>query len=945
MKIVVCFILVLVAILTVSAQNGLNVQNTLNAPDMPGFIPNLQNVAAGSLIIPMDPNLQVLVPKTGKMSVLPYGLVIRTLWANASVSWAILTGKQLGGVDFTAFTGRSNWANVAAAGTNAANPNWSGWGSGSTTSYSGGPFIIPAQFAEKALSSWRAWQANPGNYLLTVDAHVYDSVAIHVLKQDTTIDIRHSMNSHPKIGVSNLDGNAGTQTAMMGCIYQASPRTPGCPQQGGNGAGALFKNGQPGCTAFNPQDHAGLDWNTHYVTFDCGSDVASLTGDSCLGTFSEPHWQWDNTNGPVYIDHVKQFVASGANFLAQCASTQSYESFASANGGTFMSTNGIVPLRADDGINNNDATSQNTLTNYPDLPVNQYIGEMSSYMWGVVPDFYNAFPSGDATPSGWGGAYSGNDPNSNPGSYNNFKSNAFPLVTNYYTSSQDRYSKGRAVMVAAGAKNNPDNVLGSNVFYLGGHSWVNLPDPGTENNRRFFFNAMIIPALRPPHCGFSFCDPNSGCVPRTPCETCACDPSGANFLYTPIAGCCLDNTGCSDPCTTCNTNSHTCELIPGCCLGNIHNCTGDCQQCSVVSQTTAGTCVGTPGCCTSDPQCSTTSKCIHCTNKACVTTPAPDCCDSPADCTGTCMTCASNNTCTRKLPLTDCCLTTADCGGDPCQACNTQTNKCYKVPGCCDSAADCGTNPCVGCNANNKCYNLADCCTLTAQCGTCQICDNSTNKCAPSPDNNCCDPNVPDACGTCRQCSNGVGGARTCTNLPECCVTAADCEACQTCNNSQCVHVDNCCRYDTDCTGCDICDNFTCTTAHQLSCCYSDNDCELARQEMQLNPRNETDIPTCDLICNFDNNAVLGAGKNGTGVCQSVCSSPKNWTGLIVGLAAGVPLGLLFLAAIAAGLIAFLLWKKDAISGALLTKGADPGMNANTNPAFDSPVKVGTSGL
>jgi len=934
-------LLLIVALVAVFAQNTLNIDNVINAPDMPNFTPNLKTIPAGSLVIPMDPSTQVLVPKTGKQSVLPYGLVIRTLWNNISVSWAITTGKALGGVDFSARTARSNWQAVASSGGAAANTNWGGWANSQTTSYSGGPFVIPQQYVSRVLAAWSRWQSNPSSEFKTVDPSVYNTVNVHILQEDTVIDIRHVMNTHPKIGVSNLAGNAGTQTAMMGCIYQASQRDPNCPIQQGNGAGALFYGGRAGCTAFNPQDHAGLDWNTHYETYDCGSDVAALTGTTCLATFSEPHWEWDTTSGPSYREAVRQFVLSGANFLAQCASTNSYESYASQTRGegTFLTTNGIAPLYASDGINRDPSNSQNTITNYPDLPVTQYVGAPSSVMWGAVPDFYNYFPNGDGTPAGWSG-YTGQNPNFQ--SYNNFKPDAFPLITNQYDSANDGNTRGRAVMVAGGAKYNSDLVLGSNVWYLGGHSWVNLADGGTENNRRFFFNAMMVPADRPSSCGFTFCAAGTTCDARNPCETCTCNAAGSGPSYTPIAGCCLNNGQCPDPCTTCNTNSHTCELIPGCCLGNIHNCTGDCQQCSVVSQTTAGTCVGTPGCCTSDPQCTTTSACVHCTNKACVTTPAPDCCDAPSDCTGTCMTCASNNTCTRKLPLTQCCLSNADCGGDACQACNLQTNKCYKIPGCCNSAADCGTSPCVDCDANHKCFNKADCCTLTAQCGTCQVCSNTTNKCIASPDKDCCDPNEPNPCGQCRQCAVGTGGSRTCTILPQCCINPGDCETCQVCNNSQCLPVPNCCIYDTQCSGCDVCENYTCVTSHQLSCCYSNDDCELARQEMYLNP-NATDIPACDLICNFDNNAITG--QNGTGVCQSICSSPKNWTGLIVGLAAGVPLGLLLLAAIAAGLIAFLLWKRDALTGALLNKGADPGMNANTNPAFDSPVKVGTSGL
>eukprot|EP01088_Endostelium_zonatum_P004620 TRINITY_DN1592_c0_g1_i1.p1 TRINITY_DN1592_c0_g1~~TRINITY_DN1592_c0_g1_i1.p1 ORF type:complete len:955 (+),score=154.98 TRINITY_DN1592_c0_g1_i1:363-3227(+) len=911
----------------------INIQNNVNAPDLPNFGGNPRLIAAGSLIIPMD-GLQVTVPSTGKPSVLPYGLLIRSLYDNVTASWAIKTGKQLADVDFTANTGRSNWAALAAAGESASDTNWGGWGSRGITSYAGGPFIIPAQYARKALRQWAAWRANPSAYLKTVDGNVYNGVQIHVLLEATTIDIRHSLFTRPFVGVSNLAGNAPTQTAMMGCVYKGNTRQ--CPQTGGYGAGAIFNGGGPGCKAFEPQDHAGLDWGVHYDTYDCPEQVARLTSESCLSTFSEPHWQWDSTSGPSYISAVKQFVTSGANFFAQCASVGSYESFASGGtDGTFMSNYGQLGLKVDNGINNNDATSQNTVTNYADLPVNQYMGRMSSNMWGTIPDFYNKFSNNDQSPAG----FVGTNGYPSEGAYNDFKTNAFPLVTNIYNSQGDGASKGRNVYVASGAKYNPNLQLGSNVWYLGGHQWVNLATPGAENNRRFFFNAILVPASRPASCGFSFCEPGTSCDPRNRCETCVCDPSGTNFRYTPIAGCCLNNGGCTADCTVCNSNTHSCELSPGCCSTNV-NCTGDCQSCQNQNSNGVGTCSGTPGCCTTDNQCTTTSKCVHCVSQACIRTPAPDCCDAASDCTGQCMTCNSSNVCGRQQPLSSCCLTKSDCGTDACMQCNTNTNQCYKIPGCCNVKDDCGPGACVQCNSSSHtCYNKDGCCTTDGQCGACQECSNTTNSCVASSDANCCTTN--DDCGVCRRCVVGVGGAKTCLNIPDCCVNSGDCTSCQYCSNSTCAAVESCCAYDSDCKGCDVCKNFTCVANNDLSCCFSNDDCEIARQIMMSNP-NATDIPECDLVCYKD---FSTRAANGTGVCQSVCSSPRNWTGLIVGLAAGVPLGLLCLAAIAGGLVGFLLWKKDALTGALLNKGADPGMNANTNPAFDNPVTVGTSGL
>ena len=105
---------------------NVNDLNPMNAPDVPGFTGNLRVIAAGSIIIPMDPSLQVLDPGTGLLSVLPYGLVIRTLWQNVSVSWAIQSGKVFNGADVTANTSRATFAGVANAGLSASTTSWDG---------------------------------------------------------------------------------------------------------------------------------------------------------------------------------------------------------------------------------------------------------------------------------------------------------------------------------------------------------------------------------------------------------------------------------------------------------------------------------------------------------------------------------------------------------------------------------------------------------------------------------------------------------------------------------------------------------------------------------------------------------------------------------------------------------------------------------------------------
>jgi hypothetical protein len=922
----VCLLILLGFVAFAVAQ--VTVSNPLNAPDLPGFTPNLRNIAAGSLIIPMDPYLQIRDPGTGLMSVLPYGLVIRTLYANVSVSWAIASGKVLNGADLSVQTAYSTYATIAAAG-----PSFNSWTNSAVRTFYGGPFIIQQVDVSKCLTAWNSWVTNPSAVFKSVDPSVYNTLNIHMIQANVLVDIRHTIYTHPYIAVSNLDGNAATQTAMLGCLY--SNKTRACPVEGGSGWGGIFGYGTAGCKAFQPQDHAGLEFGIHYQSYDCGSQVAALTSTTCLTTFSEPHWQWITANGPSYISAMEAFVYSGANFFAQCASITSYEDQANTNGvGTFMTKYGVESYYPTEGWQ-----ASSTLTNYPDLPICQYVNEMSTSITGQVPDFYALFgTNNDQPPSGWNAATT--FPNSQ--GYNDFNPVSFPLVTNIGSASTDNdYDNilhGRNTYVAAGSKyaNIP---LGANIWYLGGHTWAGQSVAGTENGRRFFFNAIVIPAARPPQCGFTFCTAGQACDGYNYCTSCTCDPTGSGFIYANITGCCISNANCTAPCTQCNTNTHACELIPGCC-NNAINCSA-CETCSSTTSA-AGSCSATPGCCTTNSGC-TVSPCINCVNEACVTTPEPQCCDTSLNANAckqyACQTC-TDNACARIQPLSDCCLTNQDCAAGPCKACDNTTHTCYDVPGCCNVTADCGTSACVTCS-NNQCVSIPDCCEVvnsTTQCAACEVCG-SNHKCVASPDPNCCTSDA--QCGSCRRCAPGANNAKTCVGISDCCLTSADCETCSNCSNSQCVPIQGCCVFDTDCEGCDICSsNYTCLPHLSLDCCLSDNDCELAREQMEQNPNN-TNIPGCDLICNFQ----AAQRGNGTGVCQSVCSSGTDWTGLIVGLAAGVPLGLLCLAAIAAALIAFLLWKRDALTGAFLNKGPDLGTSANTNPAFNNPVQVHNTNL
>jgi len=82
--------LALLTLLTVFAITAVKAQPASD-PDLPGAQPNFEILPAGSLVIPMDNNLQALNGKPFNLTA--YGLVNSLLHTNVPVKWAIAVGK------------------------------------------------------------------------------------------------------------------------------------------------------------------------------------------------------------------------------------------------------------------------------------------------------------------------------------------------------------------------------------------------------------------------------------------------------------------------------------------------------------------------------------------------------------------------------------------------------------------------------------------------------------------------------------------------------------------------------------------------------------------------------------------------------------------------------------------------------------------------------------
>nr|WP_294909000.1 T9SS type A sorting domain-containing protein [uncultured Lacibacter sp.] len=90
MKTVVPVLLFLFAIASGKAQS---------TKDLPSPVANLQTLAAGSYVIPMDNNLQLNA--SGHFNLKSYGLIVHLLNYGVKVKWAIRAGKTKDGIDFT----------------------------------------------------------------------------------------------------------------------------------------------------------------------------------------------------------------------------------------------------------------------------------------------------------------------------------------------------------------------------------------------------------------------------------------------------------------------------------------------------------------------------------------------------------------------------------------------------------------------------------------------------------------------------------------------------------------------------------------------------------------------------------------------------------------------------------------------------------------------------
>jgi uncharacterized repeat protein (TIGR01451 family) len=284
---------------------------------------------------------------------------------------------------------------------------WPSSGAVGTVAFAGGPFIVPRDWVAEAQAVITSFGGN---------------VAVYKLTADVTVDVRFTLTHKPKLAVLNDGANAPIQTAIA--------------------------------------QEAGLVSATQYQVISATS-LTTINANSCFTVATEPHF--DSPAAGPQAQAIREFLLSGANFLAQCVASVSYENNAAF--GHFQTTAGIVA---------NNVTSSSLLYPNADLPFAQFVGALYDAS-GSVQD-YELAPASALQNSAHA-----------------LVSNTAPTGVNIATASK----------LTAGA--------GSVAYYLGGHNYLGGGSDGALgttlaeiNGRRMYLNAILTPAVRPPPCQLNF---------------------------------------------------------------------------------------------------------------------------------------------------------------------------------------------------------------------------------------------------------------------------------------------------------------------------------------------------------------------------------------------------------------------------------------------------------
>lgn len=534
--------------------------------------PNMLPFKAGSLIIDMGDRQIEGTSVHGKsvaglFNLHAYGYAVHLLHNGVPLFWAIRSNKAMDEADFTASTQRVHPAS-APSGYDAI------WGptTEQNNAFKAGPLIIRPQFADQALQvleTLKSQQTDGGGR--------FQSIVIHRLLADTSLDIRHIILHKPHVFVSIISG-LPSDYQPQSLLFAHVGLRQGTVEQGGM-----------------------------YELVDEGTRIEDFNENTCHTLFTEPHIIYDIDSEdcprclptvPQYREALFKFINSGGNFAAQCAGVTSYENSLWASQyhpeagveGAFLSKYGIKGLgnRGNEWGGRSDDASLRFPN--PDLPAVQFVGRIQGQAPGTISEWY-LLGSGDESSL--------------------FKNNGHSLVENAKTgqafiNTQTAHLKpcgpcgdtqnntlpaNRRAFMVTGAKIG-SYTNGGMVFYIGAHSWwQDLSDgagwdastpsgkvesAGLINGRRIILNAMLTPSTRPAHCLLNLCPEDFECPSKESlgtCQRCECvdgeesittDPTMCGSCELCIDNYCVRNDSLCGTCEECrldNTDRHQCVEI------------------------------------------------------------------------------------------------------------------------------------------------------------------------------------------------------------------------------------------------------------------------------------------------------------------------------------------------------------------------------------------------
>jgi hypothetical protein len=426
--------------------------------DLPAPAPFMVTFPEGSLVVGMDNLTQA---EGSNFNLKAYGLLNLLLQHEIKLHWIINSNKNWNGIDFTATAIRETPTVLA----------------NTTYDFRSGPFIIDSLFADTARS---------------IISYYGNDVCTYRLTQAVTVDRRYQLRFKPNVAVLSNGGNqnihlaylkeagflidttmnmnitpadtqinitpADTQTYITPADTQVI-LTPADTQMVINGTDTTY-NFTPADTNYTyipadttyyitPADTQVVItptdttyYNTYsapWVTIIPASDVLDWGG--CYTFASEPHWE--ASFDTIHTYPVKRFLLNGSNFLAQCEGVKTYE-----DDDTIQSTGGIIKANANFAFNYFNAS----------MPFAQIQGTL----WATGGSLKNWKLTNGST-------------------YRSFYYRVVGSADGIYD-------------VASVAKILPNNYVGGNAFYLGGHDYGSGPQIDRINGRRMYLNTIFVPS-------------------------------------------------------------------------------------------------------------------------------------------------------------------------------------------------------------------------------------------------------------------------------------------------------------------------------------------------------------------------------------------------------------------------------------------------------------------